>query len=415
MDKSDTMRPATRWTVLLLSGIVLILVLALVASRDPREVVQVVRVTRTTLSASITNNGKVEPIDPRVYRAEFSTFVANISATEGQPIHTGQTIVKLDSTDVTAQLVQARGDLLTARHDLRDARAGGPPDEVTQVAGDLKRARMDVETVQRKQEILKNLLAKQAAMQDELDQNGAALARAQASLQMLEKKSEDLHQRATLQQAKAALVVEQLEGQIQALQKKVHSATVIAPMDGTLYSLPIRHGDYVQVGQVLAELADLRKVRVRAFVDEPDMAGLEPNQPVQITWDAMANKTWSGLTEQIPKQVVARGTRSVGEVLSSVNNEKLELLPNINVNVRIQVHESQETLAVPRGAVHSDQTRRYVFVLSGDRLRRRSVVIGIANASSYEVLTGLAEGDRVALRGDRELFDGMLVRANESK
>ena len=60
-------------------------------------------------------------------------------------------------------------------------------------------------------------------------------------------------------------------------------------MDGTLYSLPVKAGDYVTVGQLLAEMADLHRVRVRAFVDEPDLGHLAPNQTVQITWDARSN------------------------------------------------------------------------------------------------------------------------------
>ena len=101
----------------------------------------------------------------------------------------------------------------------------------------------------------------------------------------------------------------------------------------------MRVGDFVKLGDVLAEMADLRHVRVRAFVDEPDLGSLEPNQEVQVTWDAKPGRTWTGKIEQVPKQVVARGTRSVGEVLCSVDNNKLELLPNVNVEVRILVRE----------------------------------------------------------------------------
>ncbi len=94
-------------------------------------------------------------------------------------------------------------------------------------------------------------------------------------------------------------------------------------------------GDYVKVGDILAEMADLRQVRVRAFVDEPDLGWLAPDEDVKVSWDAMPNRTWTGKVEQVPKQVVARGTRSVGEVLCSVQNDKVELLPNVNVEVHI--------------------------------------------------------------------------------
>ena len=129
--------------------------------------------------------------------------------------------------------------------------------------------------------------------------------------------------------------------------------------------MPVKRGDFVKVGDLLAEMADLHKVRVRAFIDEPEMGGLEPGQPVKITWDALPNRVWQGKTEIIPKQVVARGSRSVGELLCSVDNDKLELLPNTNVNVRINSKERLNVLAVPRGAVERIGAQNFVFVVKG--------------------------------------------------
>jgi HlyD family secretion protein len=178
----------------------------------------------------------------------------------------------------------------------------------------------------------------------------------------------------------------------------------------------VHAGDYVKVGDVLAEMADLRHVRVRAFVDEPDLGGLEVNQAVQVNWDAKPGQTWTGRTEQVPKQVVARGTRSVGEVLCSVDNDKIELLPNINVEVHILVRQRHGALVVPRAAVRYDAAgKHYVFVYDGGKIRRREISVGVASATKYEILAGLTNNDRVALPGDLELKDGMDVRATEAK
>jgi RND family efflux transporter MFP subunit len=180
--------------------------------------------------------------------------------------------------------------------------------------------------------------------------------------------------------------------------------------------LPLKTGDYVKVGDLLAEMADLHQVRVRAFIDEPELGGLEENEPVKITWDALPNKVWSGKTEIIPKQVVQRNTRSVGELLCSVNNDKLELLPNINVNVRINSRERLGVLSVPRGAVEAEGGHRYVFVVKSNglgvgksTLEKREIHVGIADATNYEVISGLQENEQVALPGDVDLKDGMAV------
>jgi HlyD family secretion protein len=178
----------------------------------------------------------------------------------------------------------------------------------------------------------------------------------------------------------------------------------------------VKAGDYVKLGDLLAEMADLHRVRVRAFIDEPELGALEANAPVKITWDALPSKTWAGRTEMIPKQVVPHGTRSVGELLCAVNNDKLELLPNINVNVSINSRERIGVLSVPRGAVAAEGGRRYVFVVKRSQLgvgkstlEKREIHVGIADATNYEVVSGLKEDDLVALPGDVDLRDGMTV------
>jgi len=400
--------------ILVVLGLVVVLI-AYFALRKRPPAVPVVEVMRSDLNASITSNGKVEPISPFVAHAEFATFVAKVNATEGQPVHRGEVILTLDAADVRAQLAQARADLLAAQNDLRNARNGGPPDEVAQLRGDLAAARVQAANLERNEKELEDLVAKQVATQDELAQTRANLAKARANLQALEAKKQDLAQRSASIVESAGLRVSQAQDQVQALAEKVRSATVIAPFDGTLYSLPVKAGDYVTIGDTLAEMADLHHVRVRAFVDEPDLGGLEPNQDVEITWDAKPGKTWTGHTEQIPKQVVSRGMRSVGEVLCSIDNAKLELLPNVNVEVRILVNERRGVVVVPREAVGEDGGQHYVFVVEGNTVQRRNITVGIANASNYEVLAGLTEGDRVALPRDRRLRNGMEIRPTEDE
>jgi HlyD family secretion protein len=242
------------------------------------------------------------------------------------------------------------------------------------------------------------------------------LTKAQAEVTRLAAARQEFDRSVKLDTGQAELHVQQIQNEVAALEEKVRQGRVTAPADGTLYSLPVKAGDYVKLGDLLAEMADLHKVRVRAFIDEPEIGALEANEPVKITWDALPSKTWLGKTEIIPKQVVPHQNRSVGELLCAVNNDKLELLPNINVNVRINSRERIGVLAVPRGAVAAEGGRRYVFVVkrnqlsvSKSTLEKREIHVGIADATNYEVVSGLQEGELVALPGDVDLRDGMTV------
>lgn len=408
-------RKRTQTIIIVAAALVAVVVAARIFSRQA-PLVPVVDVTREDLNVSITSNGKVEPIDATVAHAEFPTFVEKVMAIEGQAVRRGQTILTLDAADIRSQLAQARASLIAAQNDLRNARAGGPPQEMAQLRGDLQAARVQVASLERNAKALEDLVAQKAATPDELAQTQTNLAKARANLDALEAKKKDLDQRASDTVESATLRVNQEQELVDSLAEKVRSATVIAPTDGTLYSLPVRAGDYVKVGDTLAEMADLRHIRVRAFVDEPDLGLLEPKQQVEITWDAKPGRMWTGETEEVPKQVVARGLRSVGEVLCSVDNSKIELLPNTNVQVKILVRERRGALVVPRAAVHEgDKGQRYVWVFDGDRVRRRDITIGAASASKYEVLSGLAVDDRVAEPSDQELKNGMEIRPGEAK
>jgi HlyD family secretion protein len=404
-----------KWIVLALVAALAIIVVIVIAGRAQAPAVPIVKVSREDLSSAITSNGKVEPISPFVAHAQFPTFVGKVMATEGQDVHPGQVVLVLDDADTKSQLAQARADLLAAQTALQNARAGGPPGEVAQLAGDVQKARSQVENLERTQKALTDLVAKQAATQDELAQNQATLVQARANLQALEQRLEAQKQQASVDVQTATLRLKQDQGQVQAFETRLRSATVTALLDGTLYSLPVRVGEYVKVGDILAEMADLRQVRVRAFVDEPDLGWLAPGEDVQVNWDAMPSRTWTGKVEQVPKQVVARGTRSVGEVLCSVKNDKVELLPNINVEVHIVVRQRPGVLVVPRVAVRYDNGQHYVFVFDGEIIHRRDITVGVASSDKYEVVSGLSLGDRIAVPGDIDVKDGMEIRPAEAK
>ena len=321
-----------KWILWLLAAALGVIVIAIVALRGPAPLIEVVTVTREDLTSTITSNGKAEPISPDIARAQFPTFVAEVKAAEGQLVRRGQVILTLDASDIRSQLAQARADLLAAQTDLKNAHTGEPPDQVAQLQGSLQNAKTQVANLERTQQALQELQSKQAATQEEVAQNQAAVATARANLQTLQEKTAALAQRASVTAQSATLRAQQAKDQLAGLEDKLHSATVTAHTDGTLYSLPVAKGDFVKVGDALAQMADLRHVRVRAFVDEPDLGSLAPNQAVQVKWDALPNRVWTGKIEQVPKQAVARGSRSVGEVLCSIDNEKIEgLLPNVNV------------------------------------------------------------------------------------
>jgi HlyD family secretion protein len=398
---------------LLLAGIVAF-VLVKVSGRQPVAKISAVKPFRQNIVSSITSNGKVEPIAPFSIRAQLDTFVQKVNVSEGQNVKRGQLLLELNVKDAASQLANAKSRLLRAQEDLRAARAGGRTDDAARVAGDLAKAIGDRDGLQRNHDSLARLLAEGAATKDEVAANELALAKAQAEVNRLTAVKKEFERQVSLDTSRGDLAVQQAQSDVAVLEDKVRQGRIIAPTEGTLYALPVKAGDYVKMGVLLAEMADLHQVRVRAFIDEPEMGGLEPGLPVKITWDALPNRTWAGRTEITPKQVVPHASRSVGELLCSVENEKLELLPNTNVNVRINSRERLNVLAVPRGSVETLGGQSFVFVVKDSVgktvLERRLIQVGIADATNYEVVSGLSVDDLVALPGDADFRDGMSVK-----
>lgn len=408
------MPPKKRWIAWVAGAAVLVAVVLVLANRDQSPEVQVAQVKRQNLSASITSNGKVEPVQPFVAVAQYATSVARVNVLAGQAVRKGEVILLLDSRVPQQEIEKARGDLLSAQEQLRIARAGGSPGQVAQTEGDLQKAKISLANLQKSEEALKKLVNAKAATQAELDQNEASIAEAQATVQTLERQKAALAAQAQVNVQSAQLAEQQAHSQITMLENQIAASTVKSPMDGTLYSLPVYWGEYVNVGAQLAEVADLHNVRVRAFVDEPDLGKLAPNLPVEITWDGLPEHTWTGRTETVPKQVTMQGPRSVGEVLCSVQNSNLKLIPNLNVDVRIEWSQRQNVLAVPRGAVHTEGQQHFVFVVNDDTLHRQAVQLGISDPTVFEVVSGVNEGQQVALAGEITLRDGMTVHPIEA-
>jgi len=405
---------------LVAAGIVAYLLVRL-SGRQPVARIMAVKPVRENLVASVSTNGKVEPISPFVVRAQLDTFVEKVHVTEGQPVKKGQLLLELDVKDAAAQMAQAQSRLLQAQDDLRAALGGGRSDAAAKASGDLAKALAERDRIRRSHDALQRLVLQQAATKDELAANEVELTKAQAEVDRLTAAKQEFDRSVKLDAGKFQLAVQQAQNEVAALNDKVRDGRITAPADGTLYSLPVKQGNFVKVGDLLAEMADLHQVRVRAFVDEPELGGLEPNEAVRITWDALPNRSWEGKTTVIPKQVVSRNSRSVGELLCSVNNEKLELLPNINVDVRISARERNGVLTVPRSAVGSSGGMRFVFVVKDgginvgkNSLEKRPIVVGIADAANYEVVAGLSGGELVALPGDFDLRDGMLVQVTNA-
>jgi HlyD family secretion protein len=360
------------------------------------------------LEVGITTNGVVEPTDPHQLRAPAAAFVRAVNVVEGQAVTKGTVLMTLDFAQQRADLARAREDLATAQRDLRSAEGGGAADERAQIESDLRKTDAEAAHLRKEHDTLTRLIATKAATRQELDQVNLDLARAEATHAALTTKLQELGRQAANGVQARQFALERARQTIRMLETQVAFETLRAPADGTVYSLPVRSGSRVETGDLLAAVGDLGRMQVRAFVDEPELASIQKGQPVQISWSAVANRMWTGHVERLPGAVVVRGERHVGEVICSLD-DSMQLIPNLDVDVRIRVQSRPRALLVPRQAVMSDPAGAYVFVIENGTVLRRPVVIDVASVTDDAILSGLKEGDVVAIPGSANVSDGMRV------
>src|ERR1700720_4046111 len=238
-------RLRNRIVIFLVLAAVVAFALVRLSGRQPVAKISAVTPVRENLISSISSNGKVEPIAPFVVRAQLDTFVERISVVEGQAVKKGQLLLELNVKDAAAQLAEARSKLLRADDDLRAAQAGGRTDEAARTEGQLAAAVALRDRLQRSHDSLQRLIAQQAATKDELAMNDLDLAKAEAQVKQLTAVKQEFVHGVKLDATPPPPQVQQLRGLVAALEEKAHDARIVAPADGTLYSLPAKAGDFV--------------------------------------------------------------------------------------------------------------------------------------------------------------------------
>jgi len=266
------------------------------------------------------------------------------------------------------------------------------------------------DSAQRNLEALKRLQQQGAASPGEVKQAEDQFAAAEADLKLIQQKQKDRYSQPEI--AKVDAQKSEAQSAYAAAENILSQLNIRAPFDGVVYSLPVHQGAYVNPGDLVLQEADLSKVLVRAYVDEPDVGRLAPGQKIDLTWDAMPGRTWQGAVSSIPSTVKLLGTRNVGETTCIVDNQDLKLLPNINVGVTIVTAEHQNSLTVPREAVRLDDGKTFVYEIVNNELKRRDIQTAISNLTQVEIATGVTDKALLALAStnSKPLREGVAVK-----
>jgi len=333
-------------------GVILIAAAGAARSRlirsAPKIAVTYEAVARRDITMSVESNGSVEPIDLVEVKSKASGQILKMPVQVGSVVKSGDLLAQIDKVDVQNQYDQAAAALQAAE------------------------TKVTISTAQSKRS--DDLFASQVITAEE-------------------------HEAATLDLANSRSQLVKARTDLDIARQRLADATVRAPIAGTVLAQPVSVGQVISSatssvsgGTTLLQMADLRRVRIRALVAESDIGSVHPGQEASVQVDAYPQRTFRGVVEKIEPQAVIQQSVTMFPVLVSISNEDGVLLPGMNGEVTVVADQRRDAVAV-----------------SLDALRTMKELPAVAKALGLD-----ADSLRVALRAQRAARAGGAVADSTS-
>lgn len=203
---------------------------------------------------------------------------------------------------------------------------------------------------------------------------------------------------------RASMDLRSVQALIAVQEEKLADYLIRAPIDGIVLRRDGEVGEIAETGQVLFRVGMPKPLQVVAEVNEEDIPRVALGQAVLFRTDAFPDRRLEGKVREItPMGDPAAKTYRIRIALP----DDTPLHIGMSVECNVVTREKPGALLVPADAVQGAT----LFVVEGDRARRREVAVGIRGTRMVEVLSGLAEDARVVSPAPGGLADGARVRA----
>lgn len=206
---------------------------------------------------------------------------------------------------------------------------------------------------------------------------------------------------------RARMDLQQIQALILLQSQKIEDYSIVAPMDGVVLRRDGEVGEITDVGQVLVRVGVPKPLQVVAEVNEEDIPRVAIGQIVLFRTDAFPDQRLEGKVREItPMGDVAAKTYRIKIALP----DNTPLKPGMSVEANVVTRETAGALLVPAEAVQGTN----VYVIDNDRLKKKSVTVGIRGTRMVEILSGLTEQDRIASPISAEMREDRRVHATAS-
>ncbi|HNP80271.1 MAG TPA: efflux RND transporter periplasmic adaptor subunit [Nitrospira sp.] len=289
-------------------------------------------------------SGNIEITDAEV-SFKIAGRVVERSASEGESVKAGQSVARLDTSELAQEVALRSAEVRAAEASLAELVTGSRPEEIAQSEAVVRRMQADVARARADFKRLKKLYEQDNvsgqdydAAKSAVEVTTAKLGEAQEQLRLVQKgpRIEKVERaRAQLQQAKEALAL---------AETRLGYATLTSPLTGVVLSHNIEPGEFVAPGTPIVTVGDLAHVWLRAYIDETDLGRVKVGQVVKVTADTYPDKVYEGRVSFIasqaeftPKSVQTKKERVklVYRTKITVDNPHMELKAGMPADARI--------------------------------------------------------------------------------
>jgi HlyD family secretion protein len=367
-----------------------------------RRKIQLAKVERGAIAATLEANGSVVPLVERVVSSPVEARVLRVGRRPGDRVQAGDELLTLDTS--ASQLEAARLDDQVSQKQSADTELRLRLDEtIATLRAQIEQKKLDAEIVhytssQKSTLRSEGLIAEQDAL--------AAAAQAKKSdieLRQLEEALGRSLRSRDVQLSASHAEVAMAQRERDESRRQLELAMLRADRDGILTSIVQEVGATVRRGDVLARIADLSAYRVEATISDVHASKLAAGMGAKVMLDGV---TIGGTIESVDPRIV-NGVVKFYVTLAQPAHPRLR--NNLRVDVGVITGSRNGTLVVRRGALaRTDGT--HAFVVRGDEAVRVPVRFGLAGTDQIEILDGLAAGDELVISDVSEYEDVAALR-----
>lgn len=195
---------------------------------------------------------------------------------------------------------------------------------------------------------------------------------------------------------------------VQTARVQLEQADVISPIAGTLDEKIADVGEYMATGSPLGEVVDTSRVKVVASVPEKDIGYVSEGDRLRVVFDALGFAERTGQVIYVGQ--VAESRTLTFPVHLEVDNAEGRIRPGMIARVELVREDDSAAIAVPMFALMRRTGGYYVYVADDGVARRRDVTFDIIQGDRVRITEGLAPGDRLIVRGQRDLIEGERIQ-----